>query len=144
MVDICTPSKRSDVMRLVRSRGNKSTENRLIAIFRENKITGWRRNQKLLGKPDFVFLQQRTCIFVDGCFWHGCPRCYRRPASRQDYWDAKVLGNTARDRQVSKELKKSGWRVLRIWEHQLSNKARRRLLWRLSLYGIPDRMPTAQ
>lgn len=136
MADIWTSSKRSEVMSRVRSRGNKSTELRLISIFRENKITGWRRRQKLTGNPDFVFRKARVCVFVDGCFWHGCPSCYRRPSTSQEYWDAKVQRNMDRDRLVSKELRKLGWRVLRIWEHQLLEKNRAALLRRFKRYSL--------
>jgi DNA mismatch endonuclease (patch repair protein) len=58
-------------------------------------------------------------VFVDGCFWHGCPRCYRRPLSNLKYWDAKILRNRERDRTVKKALRKLGWRVVRIWAHEL-------------------------
>ncbi len=134
MPDIRTQAKRSEVMGRVRSMGNKSTELRLAAIFREQGIKGWRRGQNLLGKPDFVFRAERVCVFVDGCFWHGCPKCYRRPGSNQIYWDAKAQRNAARDRVVARELRQQGWRVIRIWEHQLAAKSRKRLLWRLGLY----------
>jgi DNA mismatch endonuclease (patch repair protein) len=103
--DIWSKQKRSKVMSLIRSRGNKATELRLIEIFREYGITGWRRNQKLLGKPDFTFRRERVVVFVDGCFWHGCPKCYKRPASNQEFWDAKVSTNHKRDRLVNRELK---------------------------------------
>lgn len=120
----------------IRSRDNVSTEGRLIAIFRANKIAGWRRRQNLLGKPDFVFREHGVCVFVDGCFWHRCPKCYRRPSSNQPYWDQKVQRNVARDRLVARELKKQGWKVLRIWEHQLLEANRGRLLLRLRKYGL--------
>jgi DNA mismatch endonuclease (patch repair protein) len=131
MMDTWTKRKRSEVMRLVRSRGNLTTELRLISFFRAHRITGWRRNQKLPGKPDFVFHEQRVCVFVDGCFWHGCPACYRRPASNRAYWDAKAQRNRTRDRRVNRELRKAGWRVLRIWEHELAAENEARLLRRL-------------
>lgn len=131
MTDIWDKQKRSDVMSRIRSQGNKATELRLIAIFREAGITGWRRKQPLLGKPDFVFRKQRLAIFVDGCFWHGCPQCYRRPASNQTYWDEKIRKNHSRDLRVTRELRKAGWSVLRIWEHQLSAKNTGRLIPRL-------------
>lgn len=131
MADIWNKQKRSEVMSLVRSHGNKATELRLIEVFKANSITGWRRKQKLPGKPDFVFRRKRVCIFVDGCFWHGCPRCYRRPESSRKYWDEKVKRNRARDRRVNRDLRKAGWRVVRIWEHQLSEARRRTLLHRL-------------
>ena len=136
MADIWTSSKRSEVMGRIRSRENISTEGQLIAIFRANKITGWRRRQNLLGKPDFIFRGRGVCIFVDGCFWHGCPKCYRRPSSNQRYWDQKVQRNAARDLLVSRELKKQGWQVLRIWEHQLLEANRGRLMFRLRRYGL--------
>jgi DNA mismatch endonuclease (patch repair protein) len=122
--DIWSKQKRSEVMSLIRSRGNKETELRLIAIFREHGITGWRRNQPLLGKPDFTFRHERVVVFVDGCFWHGCPKCYKRPGSNQEFWDTKFAANRKRDRHVNRELRSLGWRVVRIWQHQLNKPAR--------------------
>ena len=121
MADIWSKRKRSEVMALVRSTGNRQTELRLLKILRGSDITGWRRHQKLPGKPDFVFRSQRLAVFVDGCFWHGCPKCYRRTNSNQNYWDEKVERNRKRDRFVVRELQKNGWRVLRIWQHELSD-----------------------
>src|SRR2546422_5549398 len=123
-MDVFSRHERSRIMSRIRSRGNAATELRLIALFRAHRITGWRRNQKLLGKPDFVFRAKRTVVFVDGCFWHGCPRCYRRPRSNLKYWDAKILRNRVRDRLVRKALKKSGWRVVRVWAHELDSPRR--------------------
>ena len=118
--DVFSKTKRSEVMSLIRSRGNKATELRLIEIFREYGITGWRRNQKLLGKPDFTFRRERVVVFVDGCFWHGCPKCYKRPASNQEFWDNKIAANRKRDRLVGRELTRLGWHVVRVWQHQLA------------------------
>jgi len=118
-MDIFSRSERSRIMSLIRSRGNAATELRLIKLFRASRISGWRRNQNLAGKPDFVFRAKRVVIFVDGCFWHGCPRCYHRPKSHQKYWDAKVAANIQRDRRNRQRLRRQGWRVLRIWEHEL-------------------------
>lgn len=117
MSDIWSKQKRSEVMSQIRSRGNKATELRVIEIFKEYGITGWRRNQKLLGKPDFTFRRERVVVFVDGCFWHGCPRCYKRPSSNQKFWDNKIATNRKRDRVVSRELSRLGWHVVRIWQH---------------------------
>lgn len=119
MADTITKEERSRVMRQVRSRGNKSTELKLAKLFRENKITGWRRHLDLVGKPDFAFPKSKAAIFIDGCFWHKCPKCYREPKSSKDYWQAKVEKNRKRDLRVTRELKAKGWRVLRIWECQL-------------------------
>src|SRR5437016_12754435 len=118
-MDVFSRDERSRIMSRIRSRANATTELRLIQLFRRHKITGWRRNQHLPGKPDFVFREKRMVVFVDGCFWHGCPRCYRRPLSNLAYWDAKVLGNKKRDRRIKRTLQKLGWRVVRIWAHEL-------------------------
>jgi DNA mismatch endonuclease (patch repair protein) len=95
---------------------------RLIAIFRAHGITGWRRHRPLFGKPDFIFPQQRLAVFVDGCFWHGCPRCYARPKSNRKLWDTKIAVNRARDRKVNRTLRRDGWNVVRIWEHALTKR----------------------
>ncbi len=124
MTDVFTVKKRSEVMAKIRSAGNLETELRLVKLLRANRITGWRRNQKLLGRPDFTFRDERLAVFVDGCFWHGCPRCYRRPKSNRRYWDAKVLRNRERDREVARGLKGLQWRVIRIWSHQLASPIR--------------------
>jgi len=73
------------------------------------------------GKPDFAFRREHLLVFVDGCYWHGCPKCYRRPSSNTSYWDAKVARNRARDAKNVAQLTSDGWRVLRVWEHQLSS-----------------------
>jgi DNA mismatch endonuclease (patch repair protein) len=119
MADVFTPEKRSKVMSLIRGKGNASTEQRMIKIFREHGIKGWRRNWPLPGKPDFVFPQLRIAVFVDGCFWHRCPKCYHAPATNAEFWDAKIGRNVERDKEVNRELKKRGWRVVRVWEHEL-------------------------
>lgn len=121
MADVFSKRKRSRVMAAIRSKGNKATEIKLISIFRAHGITGWRRNQKLSGKPDFVFRKERLAVFVDGCFWHGCPKHSRTPRSNVAYWEKKLARNKARDKRVSRELRTHAWRVVRIWEYQLKN-----------------------
>jgi DNA mismatch endonuclease (patch repair protein) len=119
MADVFCKATRSRVMGAVRSRGNRDTEVKLLRIFRENGITGWRRHVALPGRPDFVFRRERIAVFVDGCFWHCCPIHGSKPASNSDYWLPKLERNHARDRSVTRELNRRGWRVLRIWEHAL-------------------------
>ncbi len=122
MADVFTPEKRSSVMALIRSRGNRATELRLIALMRENRITGWRRHPSVFGKPDFVFHREKVAVFVDGCFWHGCPRHATKPADRAEWWAAKLARNGQRDREVTRTLRTAGWRVLRVWECALTRK----------------------
>jgi len=74
---------------------------------------------KLCAKPDLVFPRQRIAVFVDGCFWHGCPQHYTLPKSRPEFWTAKLTDNVSRDRRQTASLRKEGWTVLRFWEHEL-------------------------
>lgn len=122
-MDNVTPSVRSDIMSRIRSKGNRSTERRLRALLAGNRIKGWRANAKdITGTPDVVFDVKRLAIFVDGCFWHGCPKCYRRPKSKRKFWDAKVVENRARDRRVTHKLRKDDWTVIRLYECELQSK----------------------
>jgi len=131
MSDIVSKKKRSQVMAAIHSKGNKATELKLISIFRTHGITGWRRSQKALGNPDFVFHRERLAVFVDGCFWHGCPIHCRKPSSNLDYWLTKIRRNQERDSVVRNGLCGNGWRVARIWEHEL--RFPRRVAWRITL-----------
>ncbi|MEQ1859148.1 MAG: very short patch repair endonuclease [Chthoniobacteraceae bacterium] len=122
MVDIFSSAQRSVVMSLIRSRGNRGTELRMIALLRAHGLTGWRRGAPLPGSPDFVFRAANLALFVDGCFWHGCPRHGRLPGSRRGYWLPKLARNKSRDRAVTRALRAAGWRVVRVWECALSAK----------------------
>lgn len=125
MADVFTKAKRSEVMSRIRSRGNRGTELRLIAIFRSHGINGWRSNRPVFGRPDFVFPVGRVAVFVDGCFWHGCPLHYNAPAGNAAFWRRKLVANRTRDGLVTRTLTRAGWKVLRIWEHALTRDGRR-------------------
>jgi DNA mismatch endonuclease, patch repair protein len=131
MADTWTKRKRSEVMSLVRSRGNRDTELALVHLLRKNEIKGWRRHVHLYGRPDFTFYKQRLAVFVDGCFWHRCPKHARQPKSNLRFWSKKFLANVNRDHRVNRRLRMAGWRVLRIWEHELIQKNQEKLLLRL-------------
>jgi DNA mismatch endonuclease (patch repair protein) len=122
MADVFSVEKRSAVMSRIRARGNRDTELRLVSVFRQAAISGWRRNHAVFGKPDFVFPSARVAVFVDGCFWHRHPKCKfcYTPKSRQEFWVPKFERNIARDTLVTRTLRKAGWKVIRIWECQLS------------------------
>jgi DNA mismatch endonuclease (patch repair protein) len=119
MSDIWNSRKRSEVMSHIRSSGNRATELKLLGIFRDHQITGWRRRQNLTGKPDFVFRKEWLCVFVDGCFWHGCPKHATWPKQNATFWREKITKNRSRDRAVTRNLRLQGWKVVRVWEHQL-------------------------
>jgi DNA mismatch endonuclease (patch repair protein) len=122
--DVFSKKKRSEVMAAIKGHGNKSTELAFIVAARKYGLHGWARGAKgLPGKPDFIFKRSKLAVFIDGCFWHGCPRCNRRKRfhSNKAYWKQKISGNRARDRRKSRQLREMGWRVRRIWEHQLAD-----------------------
>lgn len=133
MTDIFTQKKRSEIMSKVHSSGNKSTELRLIKVFKELGITGWRRYYNVKGHPDFVFLEKRIAIFVDGCFWHGHDCRNTRPNNNRDYWEKKREKNIEHDKVITELFIHRGWTVIRIWECELQKKNRNILMCKLSV-----------
>jgi DNA mismatch endonuclease (patch repair protein) len=156
MADVFTKKKRSEVMSRIRSRGNAATELALAKLLRRHKITGWRRQIEVRSeksevrrkaartshftfrpfrvRPDFVFAKSRTAVFVDGCFWHGCPKHGTQPKGNAAFWRKKISRNQVRDRLVTRALRRANWRVLRIWEHELARKNEARLARRLKAF----------
>lgn len=110
---------RSRNMAAIKSRGNLSTELQFLALLKSLGCTGWRRHIPIHGTPDFAFPKIKLAIFLDGCFWHGCPRCFKLPRSNVDYWARKIGRNVSRDRRNSRLLRAEGWSVLHVWEHAL-------------------------
>ncbi|MEA4939158.1 MAG: very short patch repair endonuclease [Christensenella sp.] len=123
MDDVYEKSKRSEIMSAVRSKGNKSTELKLIEIFKANGIKGWKRGYPVKGHPDFVFLDKKIAIFVDGCFWHG-HTCKHIPRSNEEFWIKKIESNKLHDTIVTEKFISRGWRVVRIWECELRGAAK--------------------
>ena len=152
MADRLTVAQRSALMSKVRARGNATTELALARILRAEGLAGWRRHRLLVGsrvapawkvRPDFVFPLRRWAVFVDGCFWHGCPRHGTRPQGHAAFWRAKFRRNRARDRRDTLRLRRAGWRVLRLWEHELKPKARAALLAKLRrVFAWAQKSPT--
>lgn len=133
MADIFNSKKRSDIMSKVHSKNNKSTELKLIQIFEENHIKGWRRNYPVKGHPDFVFIDKKIAIFVDGCFWHGHDCRNTRPSDNADYWTKKRERNIKHDKEITKLFEQRGWTVIRIWECELKKKNRVQLIEKISI-----------
>lgn len=116
-MDVFSKEKRSEVMSRIRA---KDTE---IELMLRRQLWNWglryRIHYNLEGKPDIVFSSRKIAVFIDGCFWHKCPICYRTPKSNQRYWNPKIKKNVLRDKANTSSLKKKGWRVLRFWEHEI-------------------------
>jgi DNA mismatch endonuclease (patch repair protein) len=120
-MDTVSKQKRSEIMSRVRSRDSKIE----ISFRKELWKRGFRYRKnsgKYFGKPDMVMPKYKTVIFVDSCFWHGCKKHCRLPAIRKVFWTKKIEGNKKRDKEVNKHYKKIGWRIIRIWEHDLKKK----------------------
>lgn len=118
---------RSRTMSAVRSRGNRSTEMVLRMAMVQRGIRGWvMHDRSVPGTPDFFFPKRKVAVFVDGCFWHACPKCGTTPKTRTAFWVAKFERNKERDQRNKRLLRKQGITVVRVWEHQLVSLAQRR------------------
>ena len=129
--------KRPELMSRIRSTGNKRTELVLASALRQAHVSGWRRHFRISlppnakearsssVRPDFVFRSARVALFIDGCFWHVCPRHGHYPKGNKAFWRKKLIANITRDKFVTHMLRRAGWRVLRIWEHDLAKNPER-------------------
>jgi len=140
MADVHTKKQRSYNMSMIR-RKNTKPELILRKLLSSNGIKGYRLNYRLTGKPDIVFGKYRLAIFIDGCFWHKCPKCFIQPENNKEFWKKKIKGNVERDKKVNKLLKQESWKVIRIWEHLLRkapNQVYSRILRILEKRGYPN------
>lgn len=119
--DALTKQERSAHMARVRGCGNRSTELPVVELLQADGVEGWELHPSdIPGRPDIVFRKLNLALFVDGCFWHGCPVCKRRtPRTRSDFWSAKIASNRRRDGRTTRTLRSQGYRVLRLWEHSI-------------------------
>lgn len=117
-MDTVQKQKRSEIMSKIKNKDSK------IEILFRKKLWKlgfrYRKNSgKYFGKPDIVFKKHKTVIFIDSCFWHGCKKHCRMPSSNKKYWKNKIGRNKNRDQQVNKYYKQKGWKIIRIWEHDI-------------------------
>src|SRR5579872_1712431 len=120
-MDRVTREVRSRIMASVRTTGG-TTERKMESLLRLGKVRGFRKQWPVAGKPDFAWPKSMVALFVDGCFWHGCPRCDRPSKSNTKFWRSKIVSNRRRDTRVSRKLRNDGWSVLRVWECRISEK----------------------
>ena len=97
---------------------SKNTIPELI-MKKEMKLHGFIFQHKAPGNPDFINYSKKIAVFIDGCFWHKCPNHFIEPKSNKDYWVPKLERNVIRAKEIELAYKNSGWKVLRIWEHEL-------------------------
>lgn len=119
MSDVLTSKQRSYCMSQIRDKDTKPE------IILRKALWGlgyrYRINYKLTGKPDIVFPGKHIAVFVDGCFWHCCPKHCKMPETNREFWEKKLHRNVERDKEVTLKLKKDGWKVIRIWEHEIKS-----------------------
>ncbi len=125
MSDNLSPHDRRKAMQAVKSKGTRP-ERQLFAMLAGMGLCAWRKHaDEITGKPDVVFDREKVAIFVDGCFWHGCPHCKRplKPQSNRAYWERKIQRNVERAHKYNQQLLQEGWKVIRIWEHEIKQPA---------------------
>jgi DNA mismatch endonuclease (patch repair protein) len=125
MVDVLTPAQRQFNMSRIRGRDTKPE----LVLRHGLHAAGLRfrlHAPELPGRPDLIFPRYKAAILVHGCFWHGhhCP-LFRLPATRQEFWSAKITSNQLRDQRTAESLRCAGWRILTVWECSLKGPARR-------------------
>lgn len=136
-MDTLSRRARSRVMSRIRG-VNTRLEGELECLLLQNGVKDYLRSPKeILGKPDFVFDRERLAVFVDSCFWHGCRRHLRMPKSNTHYWKKKIETNRLRDQCQRRKLVRIGWRVLRVWEHELRHPERALRRIKSALKGQP-------
>lgn len=122
MTDNLKPEDRRKTMQAIKGKGT-GLERCLFSMLAGMRLQGWRKNANdIVGKPDLVFDNERVVIFVDGCFWHGCPHCQRKlPKTNQEYWERKIKRNIELALLNNQQLLDEGWTVIRIWEHEIKD-----------------------
>ncbi|WP_413587006.1 very short patch repair endonuclease [Bdellovibrio sp. HCB274] len=115
-MDVLTKKQRSYCMSRIRSK--HTTPEKAVRIILRSLGIKYRINPPIFGKPDIKVVGAKAVIFVDGCFWHKCPKHYIQPKTNRLFWNAKITKNIARDRKVDAELKNRGYAIVRIWEHE--------------------------
>lgn len=117
MTDVLTPEQRSYCMSQIRGKWTKP----------EQKVHNWLKGNKIKhemhpdmeGSPDIALKDRQIAVFVHGCFWHKCPKCYREPETNKDFWIPKIEKNVIKDLENKKILEKNGWKTVVLWEHEI-------------------------
>lgn len=119
MADVLTKDQRSRCMSAIRGKNTRPEIMLRKALWHKGRR--YRLKSRVLGRPDIVFPTERVAVFVDGCFWHGCPKHYHKPATNVRFWREKIRKNMQRDKEVNALLKADGWEVVRLWEHTVKD-----------------------
>jgi len=118
-MDKFSKEKRSEIMSKIKSKDTK-LEVKFGKLLWNQGFRYRKNSKKYFGTPDFVLKKYQTVIFIDSCFWHGCKKHLKLPATNKKFWEQKIENNIKRDKEVNKYYKKIGWNIERFWEHDLS------------------------
>lgn len=124
MVDKFPKETRSRIMSKIKGKDTKPEIKLRKSLFSDGyryRTNKWFLIEGCRFKPDMTFPSKKAVIFIDGCFWHKCPSCFKRPMSNKKYWDKKIKDNIDRDKRQNRLLRKNGWLVIRVWEHEVNN-----------------------
>jgi len=113
------PIVRSKMMGAIKNANNKSTEQKFQKALIDAGVTYFQVNAKLIGNPDIFFPSYKVVVFLDGCFWHGCPKCGHIPKTNTPYWATKIQRNKERDISKRSALREQGYEIVQYWEHEL-------------------------
>lgn len=116
MTDVLTPSQRSYNMSQIKASKTKPE----LKLKKTLQVLGFAYQPKMYGRPDFSNKKEKIIIFIDGCFWHRCPKHFIKPKSNIQFWTNKIKQNVQRDKKVTQKLRSEGWKVIRIWEHEVN------------------------
>jgi len=114
-MDKLSKAQRSFTMSRIRSKW--TTPEKITHNFLKSNKIKHKMHPKLKGSPDVVLKEKKIAIFIHGCFWHGCKKCYKKPESNKKYWESKIRNNKKRDKTNSNLLRTNKWKILTIWEH---------------------------
>ena len=120
-MDNLTKEQRRKNMQHIRSK-NTVPERKVMRELKRRKIYFAEYVKGIIGKPDIVFRRKKVVVFIDSDFWHGHPKRFIMPATNYEYWSNKISRNKERDKQVTKELRSNGWKVIRLWEYDIKHK----------------------
>lgn len=121
-LDILNQKQRSYCMSQIKAKDTKA-EVILRSLLWKKGFRGYRIHaRKITGNPDIYFPGNKLAVFIDGCFWHKCPKCFVKPKNNSHFWENKIQSNVARDKKVNNKLRKEGIKVLRFWEHEMEKR----------------------
>jgi len=118
VVDNLSREKRSKVMSSIRGKDTRP-ELAIRKLLWKKGIRYRKHDRTVYGTPDISNKSRKVAVFIDGCFWHGCNRCYKEPTTNVEFWRNKINRNKERRRKVKWRLKNLGWNVIELWEHQI-------------------------